>query len=65
MADKLKQFFSRQKVKECCIPDSRKASPLTTQCKMVGHVILPASYHGDTMFYRVDGVCCTPLQISD
>ena len=43
MADKLKQFFSRQKVKECCIPDSRKANPLATLVKMVGRVILPAS----------------------
>jgi hypothetical protein len=43
MADKLRQFFYRQKVKECRIPDSRKASPLATLGKMVGHVILPAS----------------------
>lgn len=43
MADKLKQFFSRQKVKECCIPNSTKASLLATSGKMVGRVILPAS----------------------
>jgi len=43
MADKLKQFFSRQKVKVCCIPDSRKVSPLATSGKMVGRVIVPAS----------------------